>query len=338
MGMPTIAAFTAWFAQNAAIRTLAGVLFLALLAFALIRLSGKLSYRLLFVLGVGLGVIFVVSPTIHLLTLLGLLVLMAAYEVRRARLRQPYEPAVTVVESGGIKRGLTPPEAAVFLEMPVGTAIAVTLLGMLRKGALVVGGHAPLVFDVAPPLQAKSASPAEQADLRRRAAQSLGMILQPYEEPFLAQIEAQKGEPVQSLSLVAPTRSLLRYTARRVMGHNLPETQTYYRQHLGRARHDVAHFGGGPNGEKVRDHHFEWLLLDDSFAALYGDAHPTWLGKRDVEEETLEAWIERLLEVAAASVPAGALIVKDAAGRRFALGGQDQITADFFAAVAENVR
>ena len=337
-GMSAITAFAAWFAENAAIRTLAGVLFFTLFGFALKRLAGKLSVTLFVLLGVGFGALFILSPAVHLLAIIALLMWLAAYEVRRSSLRRPYEPAVTVVESGGIKRGLTPPEAAVLLEMPVSTAIAVTLLGLLRKGALVVRQQAPLVLVIVPALRVEAASPAEQADQRRRAAQGLGIILQPYEEPFLTQIEAQAGEAVRSLNLVAPTRALLRYTARRFVGHNLPETMTYYRQHLGRARHDVAHFGEGPNGQKVRDHHFEWLLLDDSFAALYGDAHPAWLGQTGVEGESLENWVARLQEESAAAVSPESLQVRDATGRRFSLGGRDQITSDFFAAVAESVR
>ena len=202
--MPALTEFIAWFAQNAAIRTLTGVLFFALLGYVFIRLTGKLSLTLYFLLVAGLSVLFFVSPVAHLFAFAGLLIWMTANEVRRARLRRPYEPAVTLVESGGIKRGLTPAEAAVLLEMPVGTVAAVTLLGLLRKGALVVKGQTPLIFEVAAPLQVKGAAPGDQADLRRRAAQSLGMIIQPYEETFLMQIEAQDGEPVRSLTWLPP--------------------------------------------------------------------------------------------------------------------------------------
>jgi hypothetical protein len=336
--MPAITVFISWFAQNAAIRTLTGVLFFAALGFALIRLTGKLSFSLFILVGVGFSGLFFVSPAAHLLIFLGLLLMMGVYELRRARLGRPYQPAVTVVESGGIKRGLTPAEAAVLLEMPVGTVVAVALLGLLRKGALVVTQQAPLVFEVAAPLQVKGAAPGEQAALRRRAAQDLTIIIQPYDEPFLMQIEAQAGEPIRLLNLVAPIRSLLRHTARRVAGHNIAETQTYYRQHLGRARHDVAHFGESPNGQKVRDHHFEWLLLDDSFATLYADTQPAWMAQPENREETLAAWVEKLVDAAEAAVAPESLQVKDAAGRRLAIGGPDPITLEFFTAVAENVR
>ncbi len=330
--------FFTWFAQNAAIRTLTGVLFFAMLGFVFIRLTGKLSLNLYFLLVAGLSVLFFISPVAHLFALIGLLIWMIAHELRRARLRRPYEPAVTLVESGGVKRGLTPAEAAVLLEMPVGTVAAVTLLGLLRKGALVIKGQKPLIVEVAAALQVRGAALEDQADLRRRAAQSLGMIIQPYEETFLMQIEAQDGEPVRSLNLVAPIRTLLRYTARRVVGHNLPETQTYYRQHLGRARHDVAHFGESPNGQKVRDHHFEWLLLDASFAALYADVHPAWLAQPEMEKEALAVWVEGLVGEATAAVSPGALQARDPAGRSIALGGEDPISSEFFAAVGETIR
>ena len=86
--MSSIIAFAAWFSQNAALRALAGVLFLGLLGFALFRFTGKISASLLVFFGVVFGALFLVSPVAHLLAYPVLLFFVTFYEARRRRLRR----------------------------------------------------------------------------------------------------------------------------------------------------------------------------------------------------------------------------------------------------------
>jgi hypothetical protein len=330
---------TASFAANPGLRLLAAVIFFVLLGIWFSwRYAGR--GRLVF-LGVCLllGALFTLSPLVQLIAFLPLAALILLSLSRPPASRPTYRPAQALIEGGGLKRGLTAAEAAVILEMPINRVLGVVILGLLRKGAVEIQAGNPLVAGVAPLFQrAGEPGPQEGARLRRETAQAEGIVLHPYEDPFIEQIGTSPDVPLGKMNLAAPARALLRQTARRVRGHNLEETRTYYRKHLGRARHDVALKGDGPDAKKTHDQFFEWLVLDPEFAELYRDFSPNWLKALDTGASEsggpgLVEWVEGLVRELGSSIPPGGLQVRDEAGLALAIGGTDPVTERFFQAV-----
>ena len=74
----------------------------------------------------------------------------------RSRKKQVYLPAVARFEGGGIKRGLTPPEAAALLGKPIQTILGLVIVGLLRKGFLHPQSGEDFVFQVAPEMRSRA--------------------------------------------------------------------------------------------------------------------------------------------------------------------------------------
>lgn len=321
-----------WFMRHPEVRLLAGFAFLALFGFFFFRKSRGTGRVVFALLSLGLTMLFWISPLAQLLAFIPLLVL-SIFAFRPARRKKPaYQPAVAVVEGGGIKRGLTAPEAASLLAMPLNTVLAAVMVGLVKKGILQPAGQSHLVMTVNPDYRTRgvAADVQTRAALRRQAAQQHAVILQPYEEPFLELLEASDGQPLNIINFTAPLRALVLHTARRVGGHDLDATRDYYQKHLGRARHDVARIAANSADLRLLEHHLEWLVLDEEHARLYRNYQPKWLPKVDIG---LESWVACLQSELAGSVPPGALQVRAIDGERLMIGGEDPLSADFFSAI-----
>ncbi len=332
--------FLGWFESRPDVRLLAGVLFLAILAWLYFRRSQGSGRFIFLAAALILAAVFALSPLAHLLAFLPLFALMIIEGLGLARRQQTYAPAVAVVESGGVKRGLTAPEAAVLMERPIATVVASVLLSLLHKGVLEVAENEPLILQLAEPFRKDMAAlePSARAAARRRTAQEKNVLLHPYEEPFLAVLESSPGIPIRDLNTAAAVRALLRHTARRVRGHSVHETRSYYNKHLGRARHDIELAGHAGPAARAYDRNFDWLLLDSQYAALYDGYMERWLAARGLASRAPRDWMEKLCAAASQAVPEGALTVRQADGRQLALSGDDPVRAEFFEAVIANIR
>jgi hypothetical protein len=104
-----------------------------------------------------------------------------------------YLPAVAQVEGGGIKRGLTAPEAAVILELPLTKVLLLVVFGMLEKGLIRQTDDNPLKVEVVEDFRVKDKpqlqSPKEKRSYRSRIAQQKGTVIHKYEHAFLDRFE-----------------------------------------------------------------------------------------------------------------------------------------------------
>jgi len=183
-----------------------------------------------------------------------------------------YLPPIAQVEGGGIKRGLTAPEAAVILEMPLNKVLALVIFGMLEKGLLRQVDDTPLKVEVAPPYRV-----ADKADLkdakaraayRRTVAQQQGTVIHKYEDAFLDLIEAHPDKPVKQLNVVAAMEKLVKDTAAKMQGFDLSDTQDYYRRVIERAMQQAASLGDIPQREQYLDQYGPWVMLDRDYRSL----------------------------------------------------------------------
>ncbi|MEX2143504.1 MAG: hypothetical protein WD740_02830 [Anaerolineales bacterium] len=191
--------------------------------------------------------------------------------IRRQRWSKPYQPAISRIEGGGIKRGLTPPEGAVLLGRPLNLTLTLVIFEMLRKGFLRQETATPLHVTVAEGFRTQGSGLSAQArgDLRRQAAQTIHAALHLYEEPFLEIIEASPSVPVHKLDLGVAVRPLVRYVAGRVAGYSLEETRAYYHLIIERAPREARSDGRLTfERQKVFDRNFGWLLLGEDFAGV----------------------------------------------------------------------
>ena len=202
----------------------------------------------------------------------------------RKRNLQPYQPALARIEGGGVKRGLTPPEAAVVLGKPLNVTLTLVIFEMLRKGFLRQASAVPFIVDVEDAFCTHGSGLSVQArgEQRRKAAQAINAALHIYEEPFLELMESSPGSPIHELDFGLAVQPLVRYVAGRVGGFNLEETRAYYRLIIERAPREARSDGRLTfERKKVFDRNFGWVLLGEDFRSVLDQSDysyvPVWM-------------------------------------------------------------
>ena len=217
---------------------------------AMFRAGGKGCFGILlfFVLGyfnfgeyVGRGRLFLIS-------------LMAAGFVEfLRRLRRPsYLPALVSVEGGGIRRGLTAPEAAVLLEIPASKVVTLILFGLMKKGFIREKEKDPLEFEKISPRPDDSA-------LHDYDTQALEILARPSNYSQL------KPYPVNERDFGPVIDTIVESLKTKLKGHNLDETRSYYKQIVSRAWVEAKEIGDVQAWNKKMDEKIDWMMLDSDF-------------------------------------------------------------------------
>ncbi len=273
-----------WFRGSTEARLVLGMVFLALLGVLFFRFTGGTGLSVFAVLAVAACVLFCFSPGWHLISLPAVVVLIGLNEWLLGRRKTHYMPPMAQVEGGGIKRGLTAPEAAVLLELPVAKVLSLVIFGMLKKGILrqvqadplQVAVNEPFVVpeNVARPPSAVQEPPAQPgaavpqgavpqgavptgavpqaaADFYGEAAVKQGAVLSGYQRPFLFLIQKNPAKPVRDIGFSLPVKMLITDTAARMKGFDLAETKDYYRAIIRKAVEQASAIGDIPQREQT---------------------------------------------------------------------------------------
>jgi hypothetical protein len=179
-----------------------------------------------------------------------LLVLAVIVETARKKRRSKYLPAIASVEGGGIKRGLTAPEAAVLLELPVNKVVTLVLFGMLKKGVIQQVSKDPMLFEIerdAPP----------------------DAVRHDYEKEFLKHLKQWEGAKTDPNDFSKPMKALVDSVAKRLVGYNLDESREYYKQIISRAWKEAQEIGEVEVWQKKMDEKVDWMMLDPDFGGRF---------------------------------------------------------------------
>ena len=351
--------------DNPGVRFFLGAITFVLVGFAFFRFSGGTGLSLFAVLGCGLIWLLFNSTGSILLALPAAVAFVGMGEWGRSRRKERYLPAIAQVEGGGIKRGLTAPEAAVILELPLNKVLLLIIFGLLEKRVVEQVSETPLEVEVNLEFRTGDVKGDEARKVRLAVAQRLGIVLRAYEHEFLDLIESESGKPVEKIDFGGPMKSLLEHTAGRLKGFDLSDTQDYYRKIIQRALKEANSIGDIPERERYLDRHLQWLLLDPAYPTIFsfGGYHyrPIWvrpfassdrLGAPGIPTTPSAAgpspggrtsfgdvaasfagWTENTMGDLASSIAPGSLQVEGAKGL-VNLGGVDKVTGDIFKALA----
>ncbi len=263
--MSSWALLVKWFSEHRELQIVSGALLGVLFLVTFFRFSHGTGWALgLLILG---GLVFMMyhSPGLHLLAWLPMIGLCVWNERTLSRRQTSYLPAMATVEGGGIKRGLTAPQAAVLLELPLGKVVALVIFGLLKKGLLTVTSSEPLTVDVAEPYRAPS-------KIRKRRASEAGVVLHNYEHPFLDLLIGKTEIPVQQINMQGALKSLVLATANRMKGFDLSDSQEYYRRIVDRAWREAEAIGEIDQRTDAVNRNFDWMMLDPT----WGDRFDHW--------------------------------------------------------------
>ena len=349
-----------WFRGSQEARMVAGAVFFVLFGFVFFRFTGGTGVSVFVVASGPLVFLFYYSPGWHLASLPIVAVLLGLNEWYLRRRKPTYMPPIAQVEGGGIKRGLTAPEAAALLEMPVPKVLGLVVFGMLNKGILRQVQADPLVVDVDEAFRTDKKGNTARTAFYRAAAQKRGVVVHKYEYPFLFLLEKNPGKPVCEINFAVPLKKLIVRVVGRMRGFDVSDTQDYYRAICRKAVRQARQIGDIPQREKQIDRNFEWILMDDDYPTVFTGGRPyrpIWSRGAAASGPSAPAappasipgtttfgdvsasfagWAENTMGSMADAITPGSLTVNRPSGGLINLGAADRVTGEFFKALSES--
>ncbi len=191
-----------------------------------------------------LSVFFALIAFVFSLAPVWIIVLIIVLAVRSGRRRlQRYLPPRVGIESGGIKRGLAPAEAALLQELPLAKVLLLVIFGLLKKERLEVRA-------------------AGAGDYRYHAASGAGTELQEYETDFLAAIDAENR--LDKAKLKGMMTAMIAALEKKMAGFSRRETNAYYQSIMNKAWEQVRSCPRETLPEEL-ERSLEWLALDPQY-------------------------------------------------------------------------
>lgn len=349
-----------WFKENEEARFLAGFIFICAFAFLFFRFSGQTGCSVFVVLTAGLIVLFVKSPAAHLIAFPFLVVLFILTEWKLAKRNPHYLPAIAEIEAGRIKRGLTAPEAAVLLELPLNKVLTLVIFGLLKKRVLEQEKETPLTVKLHEDFKPGPKHPSlvgNPVKYRRVIAQEKGIVIHNYEEPFITSIVTNRLKPVSEIDFGIAMKALIAEVASRMKGFDPEVTRAYYRYIIAKALRQASSLVDIPAKSRTIDQNLEWILMDDDYPTVLSSRgfhyRPSWGGTSPAPVPSIPSgpggrttlgdvsasfagWTENTMNNLASAISPGSLQLQSAQKGIVNLGGFDKVTGDVFQALAES--
>ncbi len=357
-----------WLKDHPETRFILGALATILFAMLFFRFSGGTGMTVFVLLAAAAVFIFVVSPISVLLAIPLVIVLIIVNEVNLSQRRKTYLPPIAQVEGGGIKRGLTAPEAAVLLEMPLNKILTLIMFGMLEKGLIRTVKESPLTVEVIEDFRTSGnpdlTTPKKRRSFRRHVAQQKGTVIHVYEDNFLNLLELRKGKAVKDIDFSKAIELLIKSTAAKMKGFDLSDTQAYYRRVINRAMQQAQSIGEIGEREKYLDKYLPWVMMDQNYPTVFTHRGyhywPTWSRSRSTGRSfrspakssgrraspggstsmgdvaaSFAGWTETTMGSLAGSILPSSMSLPNAKGGVIDLSGVDRVTGDVFEALSK---
>ncbi|MDF1513349.1 MAG: hypothetical protein P1S60_06025 [Anaerolineae bacterium] len=359
-----------WLVDNPNVRVLLGIGLVVLFTFTFFRFTGGTGCTVFGIFTAIIILIFVYSP-LSVLLAIPIFIGLAIYNetTLKNKRKKDYLPAVANVEGGGIKRGLTAPEAAVLIEMPLNKVLTLVIFGLLEKQLVKHVKDDPLVVEVAEAFQTwhnpgNRKSIKLRRDIRRKQAQSAGTVIHAYEHYFLDELERKAGKAVQTINFSKPMERLITLTSRKMKGFDLSDTQDYYRRIIDKAMEQASSLGEIEQRQQYLDKYLPWIMMNDNYPTVltYGGYNywPIW-ARRTYTSRALQAgptgrstgtstggrttfgdvaasfsgWTESTMGGLAATIMPGSMNLPTTRGGLVDLSGVDRVTGDVFEALSK---
>ncbi len=209
----------------------------------------------------------VICPAMFCLGFAGFMALTIYAGIKGERKRRlEYLPPKVSVEGNGIKRGLTPVEAAIVMQQPMDKILTMILFSVIKKGAAKVIARDPMKI---------------------QAAQTLPEDLRPYEAEFIKAM-ADNKPAAQRRMLQDMMTGLVKTVSEKMRGFSRKETVTYYQDIMRKAWQQVEQAQTPELKMQMFDDAMDWTMLDKNFddrtRETFGPRPvivPTWWGNFD---------------------------------------------------------
>jgi hypothetical protein len=349
-----------WFSEHPNLQMFSGAALGILFMVTFFRFSNGTGWILgLLILG-GLVFMMYLSPGLHILAWPPMIGLCVWNEYALKRRKSGYLPAMATVEGGGIKRGLTAPQAAVLLELPLGKVLTLVVFGLLKKGLVTMTSENPLTVEVVKDYRVPS-------KIRKKKASEAGIVVHHYEHPFLDLLIGKSGTPVNRIKMQDALKSLVVATANRMKGFDLSDSTEYYQRIIQRAWREAEAIGEIDLRTDAVNRNIDWMMIDpnwgerlDHWGSRGFHYYPHWAHRHTGTQgsgggamvasapatpttsktsfgevaASFAGWAENTSNGLVSSIEPGSLGIETPNGI-IDLSGVDRVTADVFEAIAE---
>lgn len=187
------------------------------------------------------------------------LIIFLAVRANRLR-RMKYLPPTMAIEGTGIRRGLSTPEAAVLLELPLDRVMTLILFSLVRKGAAAVVARQPKL---------------------KVKIMDATLAAEKYEIDFLKALDSQGHVSQSKLQELAV--DLVNSVNEKMRGYSRRDSVKYYRQLIEQCW-DEARIAAGPEERsRLLEENYHWMTLDSDYPSrlsqYYGRGYysrPLW--------------------------------------------------------------
>lgn len=270
-----------WLQDNPAVMWTLGIVTFILIAVAFFRYSGGTGLSIFALLACGTIYGMTVFPLLALIGFPLSILLVILVERSLKKKKSSYLPAIAQVEGGGIKRGLTAPEAAVLLELPLNKVLLLIMFGLLDKRVITLEDDSPLAVKVDNVYMVDGKTKTKRRTARQEVAKKQGIVLRGYEHDILDVLQEDGSKPVHKQDFGEPMRDLVKSVAGKMKGFDLSDTQDYYKKIISRAMEEAKRMGDVPEFEAFLDKTWPWVMMDDDYGPVFQRSgytyHPTWV-------------------------------------------------------------
>ncbi len=270
-----------WLQDNPAVTWTLGIIAFILIAVAFFRYSGGTGLSIFALLACGTIYGMTVFPLMVLIAFPLSILLVILVERSLKKKKSSYLPAIAQVEGGGIKRGLTAPEAAVLLELPLNKVLLLIMFGLLDKRVIALEDDSPLAVKVDNVYVVDGKTKTKRRTARQEVAKKQGIVLRDYEHDILDVLQEDGSKPVHKQDFGEPMRDLVKSVAGKMKGFDLSDTQDYYKKIISRAMEEAKGMGDVPEFEAFLDKTWPWVMMDDNYGPVFQRSgytyHPTWV-------------------------------------------------------------
>ena len=338
---------------NTDLRLLAGAILVLLFTGLFFRFSGGTGCSVYVVLLAGLIFLCWKSPLVQVLGFPVIIVLFVLNELTLRRTRRiHYMPAVAKVEAGKVRRGLSPAEAAVLLELPLGKVLSIVIFGLLKKGVVELVSTDPFTVRVAEPFREK-----ESFRQMRKVARKKGLVLKKYEQGFLDALQRNPDKAIADIDFQYPMKDLIEHTVSCVNAFDPKATRKYYKDMVSHALREIGSIQNKDERWEATDKHMEWVLCGEDYQDLFnfhGYSYiPPWLRWDVLRDESIaeeekegisfrpyhgrysDNWLEDLFNQTKPAIDTSSLKLQGANEGVVDLSGFDRVTGDVFEALSK---
>ena len=270
-----------WLQDHPEVTLIVGAITFILVAVAFFRFSGGTGLSVFVFIACGLIFGMFVSPLLVLMAFPLSILLIILVERSLKKKKESYLPAIAQVEGGGIKRGLTAPEAAVLLELPLNKVLLLIMFGLLDKRVVTLEDDSPLTVKVDKGYVVDGKTKTKRRHARRKEAKKQGIVLRGYEHGVIDVLQEHGNKPVHKQDFGEPVRALIKSVAAKMKGFDLSDTQDYYKKIISRAMEEAGRIGDVPEFEKFLDKTWPWVMMDDDYGSAFQRRgytyHPVWV-------------------------------------------------------------